>query len=291
MKILCDIETNDINSYIENGADAFILYLKDYSVGTNTYFELDDIKKIVTKYDKEFFISINKNMFNKDLNHLEEILISLSKLPIKGVIFYDMSILQIKRKNNLNINLVWNQEHMTTNYNTCNYYYDRGVKYSYLSSEIMLNEMIEIKENSNVIPLVLVVGRNFVAHSRRKLITNYYNDLKEAGKNKLEILEKISNDTYTIVENQNGSSFSLNKIMNGTSIIKELYENKFPYIILKESGIDKKTFLQLISDTKNYIKNNCKSSLYIEKYKNILGDYTGFLFKKTIYKVKSNEKN
>lgn len=286
MKILCDIETTDINSYMENKTDGLILYLKDYSVGSNIYFDLEQITKIVTSYDKDFFISINKNMFNNDLIALEEILISLSKLPIKGILFYDMSVLEIKRKNNLDINLVWSQEHMTTNYNTCNYYYDRGATYSYLSSEITLDEIIEIKEKSKTIPLVLVVGKNFVAHSRRKLITNYYTDLKEDGKDNLEILEKVSNDIYTVTEDKNGSSFSLNKIMNGTSIIKELFDKDFPYIILKENGIEKDQFLELISDTKDYINSNCSSTKYIDKYKSLLGEYTGFLFKKTIYKVK-----
>ena len=37
---------------------------------------------------------------------------------------------------------------MVTNYNTCNYYYDKGVNFAYISNEITLEEMIEIKKNN-----------------------------------------------------------------------------------------------------------------------------------------------
>ena len=76
MKILCDINSKDIDKYINSGADGFILYLKDYSVNGNCYFDVDEICEILTKYDKDFFVSINKNMFNSDLDDLLNIMIN-----------------------------------------------------------------------------------------------------------------------------------------------------------------------------------------------------------------------
>ena len=52
---------------------------------------------------------------------------------------------------------------------------------------------------------------------------------------------------------------------------------------IDEYGID--SFDELVKDTVNYIKGECKDQSYIEKYKK-LGDSTNFFFKKTIYKVK-----
>ena len=284
MKLLCDISTKNIDSYINSGVDSFILNLRDFSVSGDVYFSLDEIKNITNKYDKEFFVNINKNMFNSDLDKLELILFELSKLNIKGILFYDISILQIKKKNNLDINLVWYQEHMTTNYNTCNYYFDRGVKYTFLSSEITLEEIIEIKNKSNINPFVFIFGMNHVAFSRRKLITNYYKNLK--FKAHIDILEKVSNDKYLVMEDKNGSSFILNKVMNGTSVIKELYDNKFEYIVFREIGMDHLSFLELLDDTKKYINDECNDSNYLVKYEKLYGNETGFLFKKSIYRVK-----
>ena len=95
--------------------------------------------------------------------------------------------------------------------------------------------------------------------------------------------EKVSNETYEVMEDDNGTSFFLEKITNGTSIIKDLYEINTEYIIFREYKIP--DFNELLIDTKEYIKGNCLDESYIEKYKK-LGDFTNFFFKKTIYKVK-----
>ena len=71
--------------------------------------------------------------------------------------------------------------------------------------------------------------------------------------------------------------------MNGTSIIKDLFNNNCEYIIMREENIP--DFKELIIDTKEYIDNKCMDNNYIDKYKK-LGDNTNFFFKKTIYKVK-----
>ena len=88
---------------------------------------------------------------------------------------------------------------------------------------------------------------------------------------------------YKLVDDENGTSFFLNNIMNGTSIIKDLYDCGCPYILFREFKI--KDFSELVDDTMMYIKDKCNDLKYVEKYKK-LGDSTNFFFKKTIYKVK-----
>ena len=51
-------------------------------------------------------------------NKLEELLLNLNKYSIKGVLFYDIGVLNIYNRLNLNYDLVWAQEHLTTNFNT-----------------------------------------------------------------------------------------------------------------------------------------------------------------------------
>ena len=172
---------------------------------------------------------------------------------------------------------------MVNNYKTCDYYYSKGVKYALLGKEITLDEIIEIIKKSKITSMVEVVSRPSVAFSKRKLITNYYKDLGKEKTDELIIHEKVTDSNYLLVEDSNGTSFYLDKITNGTSVIKELFENKCEYIIMREFGID--CFSELITDTKNYISNGCIDDNYVNKYKK-LGDSTNFFFKKTIYKVK-----
>ena len=149
MKLLVSLNNKNIGDYL-NYTNSFILGLKDFSINY-LEFDLNEIKELLNNYkDIEVFVSLNCNYFNKDLSMLEKNIIELSKLPIKGIMFYDLAVLEIVKRNNLNIDLCWHQEHMVNNYNTCNYYYDKGCNYAYLTSDITTDEMIEISEKSKI---------------------------------------------------------------------------------------------------------------------------------------------
>lgn len=280
MKLLIEPSSKD-NLYLDCSSGV-ILPLKDYSVESICYFTIDEIISI-KKNCKEVFVKINKNLFNDDIPKVRDILIKLNDLGIDGVFFYDLAVLQIKKEEKLDINLVWNQTHMVNNYVTCNYYYDKGCRYALLGKEITLDEIIEIINKSRITSMVEVVSRPSVAFSKRSLITNYYKDLGKKGSSSMKIFEKVSESYYDVVEDENGTCFYLDKVTNGTSIIKELYDNGCSYIIFREYGVS--DFGELCLDTINYINGKCLDGEYVNKYKK-LGDSTNFFFKKTIYKVK-----
>ena len=281
MKII--IEPSTKNDLYLDYVDGIILSLKDYSIGSNVYYNLDEIKDIVKTTNKEIFINMNNNIMNNEIEKLKIILKEIDKLNIKGIFFYDIAILQLKRELKLNIDLIWNQTHMVNNYKTCDYYYSKGVKYALLGKEITLEEILEIINKSKITSMVEVVSIPNIAFSKRLLLTNYYKDLGKDIKYELDIKEKVTKDKYLVKEEDKGTSFFQEKIINGTSIIKELFDNNCKYIIMREFNIN--DFKELIIDTKEYINNKCNDKEYINKYKK-LGDNTNFFFKKTIYKVK-----
>lgn len=285
MKIL--IEPITTKEKYEN-VDGLILALKDYSVQSINYYTINEIKTIKENNPSlEIFISINKNFMNEDIESLKEILLEIEKLNIKGIYFYDTALIQLKKELNLKTDLVWASTHMVNNYKTCDYYYNKCVKYALLSKEITIDEIKEILNNTKITSMVEVIGLPSVAFSKRKLITNFYSDLGLPTKESIEVEEKMTKDNYIVNEDKNGTSFYLDKIVNGTTIIKELLENNCPYIIIREYGIDKEIFYELVKDTKEYIDNKCIDNSYIIKYSK-LGDFTNFFYKKTIYKVKKN---
>ena len=126
MKLIIEPSTKD-DLYLDY-VDGIILSLKDYSIGSNVYYDLDEIKEILKNTKKEIFINMNNNIMNNEIEELKTILKELDKLNIKGIFFYDIAILQLKRELKLNIDLIWNQTHMVNNYKTCDYYYSKGVK-------------------------------------------------------------------------------------------------------------------------------------------------------------------
>ena len=285
MKIL--IEPITKKEVYEN-TDGLILSLKDFSVQSINYYTLDEIKNIKdNNKNLEIFISMNKNFMNEDIKPLEDILVEIDKLDITGIFFYDLAVLKIHNDLNLKTDLVWASTHMVNNSKTCDYYYSKNVKYALLGKEITLEEMKEIIRDSIITSMVEVIGLPSVAFSKRKLISNFYSDLGKDTKESITVKEKVTGDNYILNEDSNGTGFFLDKIVNGTVVIKDLYESNCPYIIIREYGIDKDIFNDLIKDTKDYINNKCVDNNYIEKYKT-LGDFTSFFYKKTIYKVKKN---
>ena len=240
---------------IKDEVDAYLIPLKDLSINYTNTFTIDDIKKI-QKLKKEIFVFINKNIENSELNKLEKTLKEIETLNINGIIFYDIAIVELKKELNLKTDLVWHQEHLTTNYGAVNYWYNKGVKFAYLSSELTKREIEEIKKNTKAKLFVNVFGYIPMFTSKRHLVDNYINtfDIKEKG-NKIYKEGKY----YNIDDNKNGTTVYSDYILN----IKE--EIDVDYLIYNSNMID---------NFNNILKNNT------------LKEENGFLYKETIYKVK-----
>ena len=253
--------------------------LKDYSVEYHKYYSIEEIKKIRENTDKEIFVVMNKKFSNEEIDEVKEQIKTLNILKIKGIFYYDLAVLQIKKELNLDIDLVWNNTFMVTNYNTCNCFYDLGVKYGYLSNEITLNEILEINDNTNMDIIVMLLGYPVVAFSKRNLLTN------SGFKNEIEVMEPVSGQKYNIRENKEGTVFKYNKIRNNAFCLKKLLDNNLPYIYLIEDDIEHDLFLEGLKITHELIESKISEEKYVKRMRELFGGDTGFLYRQTIYKV------
>ena len=265
-----------IDEYIN--ADGFVLPLVNFSVDYKKPYTLNEIISIKHSTKKKIFIVINKMIENSELKDLEDMLLEIEKIDIDGIFFYDLSIITLKQKLNLKTSLVWNNTHMVTNYYTINYYNALGCKYAYLSNEITLNEILDITKNSKSELIFMLLGYPTVAFSKRKLVSN------SSYKDEIKVKEPISNQQYIITESEFGTTFKYNKIRNNASILNKLIDSKLKYIYLIEDDINHDDFIKGLNLTKDYIQNNSKD--YVSNMRNIFGGDTGFLYRKTVYKVK-----
>jgi len=285
LKLLISVNDKELSKYL-NFTDSFIIGLKDFSIN---YYELDinEIEELLNKYKNiNLFISINKNIFNNDLNNLEENLIKLSKLNIKGILFYDLSILSIVKRLNLNLDLIYHQTHMVTNYNIVNFYKELGCKYAYLSTEITCDEMLEISSKTNINLIALFIGHIIISHSKRKLVSNFYEHIDKTNKNNINIIkEKNKDNKYYINENNKGTNILTYEILNGTRAFISL-KDKLEYAVLDNNLIDDKVFLAVLKLYKDNLDGNINDDLFIKSVEKLIGNYDGFFYTKTIYKVK-----
>ena len=276
-KIIIPKNLEQINN-LKDYYDGIIVGVEKLCMNMPTSFTLEEIKGI--NINKEIFVSLNKNMFNKDINLLKETLIELDKLNIKGILFYDIAVVNLKKELNLKTPLVWSQEHLTTNYLTCNFWNKYGCDFVYLSNEITLNEINEIKENTKCKTMSTVFGYLPMFVSRRHLVKNYLDTFNIKDNSKVNYLYKEDN-YYQIIDSEDGTIAYSSHILNG---IEEMLTIKSDYVILNSFGIDDDTFIEVLKMYNNVNESNVKE--YNERINSILNTNKGFLYKETIYKVK-----
>lgn len=283
MKLLIMPKSIDqIESLIED-IDGVIVGIKDLSINQPAYFTLDEIKKIneiIKNNGKEIFVSLNKNMFNKDLEILEYTLLQLDNLKLNGILYYDIAIVNFKKNLKLVTPLVWNQEHLTTNYLTSNFWYEYGAKYTMLSSEITLDEINEIALNANAKTMVPIFGYLPMFVSRRHLVKNYLDTFKIKDDSNINYIEK-EDKMYAIIDSNDGTIAYSNKCLNG---INETLKLNVDYIVLNSFNINNATFKRVVSMYN--IVNESNVQEFKEEIDKMLDTDTGFLYKETVYEVK-----
>lgn len=283
LKLLVIPQDKNFTSDLVSG---YVLPLEKFSVSYPCTFSLDEIEKEVSA-GKEIFVILNKNIFNCEIQELECVLIFLDKIGVAGVFFYDLSVLSIVRRLSLKLFLVWNQTHMVTNYNTINYYLSRGARGAVLSNEITLDEMLEIRKNTEATLFVNVIYRPIMSFSRRNLVSNFCKT-NQIFQNKDFILghDRVSGEDILVSEERDGTAIFCGKIVNGLDALSHFKKNEFDYGIVDVSRISKEYVALCIESVFSLLHADVNESEIRAEVIKAIGDYTGFLYKKTIYRVK-----
>lgn len=281
-KLLVMPKTLDEINKLTNSVDGFIIGIKNFCINTN--YEIDDLSILKKINSKEIFISINKILSSEELDEVKKIMLDLNNYNIKAVMYYDIAILSFYNELNLNYDLVWDQEHATTNYNTINYYYDKGVKYTHISNDITYKEIKNITKNTDSKLMLTVFGYLPMFASKRHIVKNYLDYFKLSDDSSINYIEKEDKE-YPIIDSSIGTVVYSNNILNG---IKEYFSLDIDYGIINSFNIDFKLLLKVINLFKEANDSNVLwSRTQINKmFKNI--DY-GFFYTETIYKVKKND--
>ncbi len=287
MKLLVSVNTCQLDPYIEHGADGFLLPLTSFSTDFETTYCLEEMIMIRKKYPQVcLFVVMNAMIFNQDLKEVEKILKTLETYHFDGIFFYDWAIYKIHLQNQLKTPLVWNQTYMVTNQATANFLYEKGISYGVLSSEITKDEIKNITESPMKFFMYLV-GFLPVGLSRRKLLTHFYKTLGKNGKKKLLVREDSTHMPFLFHETLQGTSILYGKCFNAAPFYKELSSMSIAYGILKQDYLEKSIFLKVLS----FYANEKDLEELIVETGNLIGRNTGFLARKTVFKVKKEKSN
>lgn len=280
MKLILIPKTIDEINKTKDLVDGFIIGIENLSTNLPSYFSLSTLKEILKITNKEIFVSLNKNMHSKDLPILKATLLELEKLNIEGILYYDVSVVNMKQELNLKKDLVWNGEHLVTNSISCEFWHNEGVNYAYLSSDITKEEILKIGEETNMTLMMNIFGYVPIFTSYRHLVKNYLKTFNLVDNSKINYIEK-EGKKYPIVDNENTTVYS-NNILN--TLNEYLEFDKIEYGVINSFNIDDELIIEVIKmfkevNNKNINEYNEKISKYFSNIDN------GFLNKETIYKV------
>lgn len=261
--------------------DGYIIGIQDLCTNICFCINKDDMNLLKKLEDKEIFININKNISENELNLVRDYLLLLNNYNIKGILVYDIGIFNLYKKLDLNYDIYWAQEHLTTNYASINYWNNEGFDGVYLSNDITKEEISEILDSIDCKTMMTMFGYIPMFVSRRHIVNNYLDYFNLNDNSKVSYIEKEDN-IYPIVDNKIGTICYAGNILNG---IRAYLNLNIDYCVLDSFNIDIHKFIKVIELFKNVnIDNIDKYEEKINKmFKNI---DDGFLNTKTIYKVK-----
>ena len=263
--IIVPNKKEEINNILSKNIKGIILGVKDLSI-YDLSLDIDEIISIADNTDKKIIIAINKMIHNKDLSLVKEILTKIKDTKISGILFYDIGILKIAKDLNINKELILSQEHLNASINSNNFYYNKGINSTFITSDITYNEVLEIKDNTKMNIYYTVYGYLPIFYSRRLLLTNYFKYIdKEKTSDKYYIYDK--EDKHLVRERDFGTII-------------------YSPLVNLINHLDKLNDINLVIDL-SYTDNINIIDDFINKNK-IDKEYLGFFNTKTTYKLRGD---
>ena len=259
-------EHTNIDSLLNKPITGLIIGVQDLSIYP-LELTIDKIINLADKTTKKIYISLNKMIQNKDLKLVEDTLNKIKNTKIEGIIFYDLGVLNIAKRVDLNKELILNIEHQNTSILSNTFYQKKGINSTIISNDLTIEEILSIKNNTNINIYYTIYGYLPIFYSRRNLLSNYFQYInKEKETNKYHI--KNNNNNYMIIEKED-RTIIYSPIINLTT--KEEIK-KIDNHIIDLSYIDNPDIID------KYLNNQKEENPYL-----------GFYNQKTIYKLKGDQ--
>lgn len=168
-----------INDFIEIGIKNFVVGTKYFSCRQALSLDYQELKDLNEQLkDKKLWVLVNTLIEEHNLDELVDHLAKLDEIKIARILFQDFSVLQICKENNYNFEMIYSPDTLNTNQATLNYLKTLGINSAFLAREIPLDEKMMIAKNTDLKTMVQVHGVEYMAYSKRKLLSNYF---KETG--------------------------------------------------------------------------------------------------------------
>lgn len=285
--------------YIDMGVKRFVIG-GEYSAFCPYRFSLKEIKDIKDKYPNIFmYVSMNGLYDQHDMSHIESYIDYLSQIGIQGLIFQDFGIQQIVNDKQYSFEMMYSPETLNTNAQTLKVLQAQGIKSAFVSKVIPLQEQILIQKEVNMPLMFQCHGVEYIAASKRKLLSNY----QDASALSFDLCQQ---DSLMIQAKNSDYQFHIYEDIWGTHIFSKtrLYTIDllnhlacFDYLYIETLMMSDQEALETVSLYNDALKSyqNQTYDRDVKDYMNLLLQLKapldrGFLFDQTVYKLEDMRK-
>ena len=239
-----------VNDFIDIGIKYFVVGTKYFSCRqalSLDYEELSDLKDRLE--NKKLWVLVNALIEEHNLDALVNHLGKLNELKVDGILFQDFGILEICKDNNYDFELIYSPDTLNTNQATLNYLAALGIKCAFLAREIPLDEKIMIAQNTAIKTVTQIHGVEYMAYSKRKLLTNYFKEINQdipiGISDDLTIQANGVNYSCHIYEDQYGCHILSKQQMCGLDIMSSFQD--FDYLYIESLYVDELKLVEIVN--------------------------------------------
>ena len=158
------------------GADAVYIGGYHYSLRANAInFSQDELKEAVLfahERKRKVYVTVNIVFHNKDLIGLKTYLEELASLGVDAVIVSDIAVIEIIKENHIPLEIHLSTQASTLNYEAALFYKKLGVKRIVLAREAAKEDIIKIKEKTNLDLECFIQGAMCTSISGKCVLSN-----------------------------------------------------------------------------------------------------------------------
>ena len=298
MKLVVHLNSRKfINDFIEIGIKNFVVGTKYFSCRQALSLDYQELKDLNEQLkDKKLWVLVNALIEEHNLDELVDHLAKLNEIKIAGILFQDFSVLQICKENNYNFEMIYSPDTLNTNQATLNYLKTLGINSAFLAREIPLDEKMMIAKNTDLKTMVQVHGVEYMAYSKRKLLSNYF---KETGidhgvliDDNLTIQANAVNYRCHIYEDKFGCHVLSEKQLCTLDILSNF--SCFDYLYFESLFIDDLKVVEIVSLYQEAINSISKETYgkvskelisMLHQIENNVEYHHSFMFDATVYKI------
>lgn len=157
------------------GADAVYVGGRDYSLRANaknfSIEELDNACKFAHALNKRVYVTVNIVFHDKNLINLKEYLKKLKQIEVDAVIVSDIVAVNLAKE--IGLDIILSTQASTLNYEAINFWKNNGVKRIVLGREATRDDIIRIKEETDVEVECFIHGAMCTSISGKCVLSNY----------------------------------------------------------------------------------------------------------------------